>query len=165
MPGWLASGQTRLADADPIMTAQPTENTRPGISLRKRSQFLLVQKTGQKAVGTGFIVQMAPLQGAKDDPNSWHYGLTASKKIGNAVVRNRAKRRLRALVRLAMPALARPQMAYVFIARQGLAAQGWTAMQEELAGLIKKLHRQKDSQSASRAAKNPAAPKNKGEFK
>ena len=44
-------------------------------------------------------------------------GFTASKKIGNAVLRNRAKRRLRALAREVLPRLARPGWDYVLVAR------------------------------------------------
>lgn len=44
-------------------------------------------------------------------------GFTVSKKVGNAVVRNRARRRLREVARLAMPGLAVPSADHVFIAR------------------------------------------------
>jgi hypothetical protein len=45
-----------------------------------------------------------------------------------------------------MPELARPQLAYIFIARQALAGQSWQQMQQELVRLTGKLHRQLDKQ-------------------
>jgi ribonuclease P protein component len=124
-------------------SAQHSDATRQpgGVGLRKRAQFLAVQKQGAKAIGAGFVLQAARLPEHAAAPD-WHYGLTASKKVGNAVARNRAKRRLRALVRGLMPDLARPQMAYIFIARQALAGQSWQQMQQELVRLTGKLHRQ-----------------------
>ena len=126
-------------------SAQHSDATRQpgGVGLRMRAQFLAVQKQGAKAIGAGFVLQAARLPEHTAAPD-WHYGLTASKKVGNAVARNRAKRRLRALVRGFMPDLARPQMAYIFIARQALAGQSWQQMQQELVRLTGKLHRQLD---------------------
>ncbi len=126
-------------------SAQKTNQTRQpdGVGLRKRAQFLAVQKQGVKAIGAGFVLQAARLPENAAAPD-WHYGLTASKKVGNAVARNRAKRRLRALVRGFMPELARPQLAYIFIARQALAGHSWQQLQEELVRLTGKLHRQLD---------------------
>jgi ribonuclease P protein component len=52
-------------------------------------------------------------------------GITASKKIGNAVCRNYAKRRLRAALRDIMPQFALPGTTYVFIARKELISCPW----------------------------------------
>lgn len=131
------------------MTAISGKNTNKGphlsgVGLRKRAQYLAVQKQGVKAIGAGFVLQAARLPEKSAAAAGWQYGLTASKKVGNAVARNRAKRRLRALVRDAMPKLARPRIAYIFIARQALAEQSWPQMQQELERLTGKLHRQLD---------------------
>jgi len=136
-----------MHSANQIISAQK----RPfgGVGLRKRAQFLAVQKHGLKAIGAGFVLQAGQLPENIAAPG-WRYGLTASKKVGNAVVRNRAKRRLRALVRDFMPELARPELTYIFIARQALAGQSWQQMQQELIRLTGKLHRQLDQTGQQR---------------
>ena len=63
--------------------------------LRKRADFLAAAPSGKKWVAPGLIVQMGASR--REDSRTIRYGLTASGKIGSAVVRNRARRRLRAL--------------------------------------------------------------------
>lgn len=59
-------------------------------------------------------------------------GFTATKKIGIAVIRNRAKRRLREAARLTLPRLGRPGVDYVFIARHNTAAIGWSRLLDDV---------------------------------
>jgi ribonuclease P protein component len=59
-------------------------------------------------------------------------GFTATKKIGGAVVRNRAKRRLREAARRLLPALGRPGVDYVFIARQDTATRAWGSLLDDV---------------------------------
>lgn len=69
----------------------------------------------------GFILQArrrAPSEQIPDD--IIRVGYTCSKKVGNAVARNRAKRRLRAIARDTLPALGRPGWDYVLIGRAGI---------------------------------------------
>ena len=68
--------------------------------LRKRAEFLAVASSGKKWVAPGFILQIGP---ARTSDEAIHYGLTASRKVGNAVTRNRSRRRLRALATEIMP--------------------------------------------------------------
>lgn len=85
--------------------------------LTKRSEFLFVRAGRYQAIG-GVVVQM------RKNPNSAdaiRAGFTATKKIGNAVIRNRAKRRLRETARALLPVHGKPGHDYVFIARQGTA--------------------------------------------
>lgn len=76
-----------------------TLNTHPPriLRLRKRADFLRVRNCGKTIATRGCIIQYAP---SLDDVtcNAVSLGFTATKKIGNAVVRNRAKRRLRAII-------------------------------------------------------------------
>ena len=65
-------------------------------TLKKRKDFILSNKFAKKMFSKNFIVQKYT---NLDDKNaSLKFGFTATKKIGNAVSRNRAKRRLRSLV-------------------------------------------------------------------
>lgn len=107
--------------------------------LRKRSEFLIVSKTGEKWITPAFLLQA--YQRASEGP--FRYGITASRKVGGAVERNRAKRRLRALIREILPPLAQPGMDYVFIARQDVLKREFALMREELGHAVKMLHRKK----------------------
>ncbi len=82
--------------------------------LKKRSEFLHVRGGRYKAVG-GVVVQTRASEALRNDIRS---GFTATKKIGNAVVRNRAKRLLREAAREKLPRLGQKGHDYVFIARQ-----------------------------------------------
>ncbi len=74
--------------------------------LKKREDFVRVAKSGIKSVQKGLILQAAPIPSIKSpsstSQNSFRIGFTATKKIGNAVIRNRSKRRLREVVSIIM---------------------------------------------------------------
>jgi ribonuclease P protein component len=63
-------------------------------------------------------------------------GFTATKKIGGAVVRNRAKRRLREAARLLLPELGRSGCDYVMIARGGTATRPWARLIDDVRGAL-----------------------------
>lgn len=88
------------------------------VRLRRRSEFLAVAATGRRWVAPAFVLQVGP-RGPADDAVCGEIGLgfTATKRIGNAVARNRAKRRLREAARLSLPDVAEPGHDYVLVAR------------------------------------------------
>ena len=106
------------------------------VSVPSRAGFLAARDSGIKAVAAGFVLQAA-LTGRDD----WRLGLTASKKTGNAVRRNRARRRLRALARTELARRARPGTDYVMIARHGTAERSWDDLVADLHKTIGYLHR------------------------
>lgn len=65
-------------------------------TLKASSDYQRLTKTGKRYFATAFIMQVA----ANGDPALFRFGLTASRKVGNAVMRNRAKRRLREIARM-----------------------------------------------------------------
>ena len=86
------------------------------ILIKKRPDFLHVTRNGHKVVKSGFVLQAAVSRRFFLTP-VYRIGYTASKKIGNAVCRNRAKRRLRAVCRDLLPFEAVAGYDYVIIAR------------------------------------------------
>lgn len=107
--------------------------------LTKRSEFLAVSKTGEKWVTPAFIIQV--YHRALEGPS--RYGITASRKVGGAVERNRAKRRLRSLIRGILPLLECSGTDYVFIARQEVLKRNFALMGQELNQAIIKLGKRK----------------------
>ena len=95
-------------------------------TLRKRSEFLFV-RDGAYAARGAVVIQARP----NPDHDQIRYGVTATKRIGNAVVRNRAKRRLRALARDLLPRLARPGHDYVLIARDRTVERPFDKLRED----------------------------------
>jgi len=91
--------------------------------LKKRREFLNAAK-GRKAVRAGVVVQSTP----RDGSSHCGAGFTATKKIGNAVIRNRCKRRLREAARLLLPLHGQPGFDYVFIARAVTPDREWSRL-------------------------------------
>ncbi len=91
----------------------------------------------------GFVLQarLRPPQDATKDIIA-RFGFTATRKLGGAVVRNRAKRRLRALVRHLASRDAKPGYDYVLIAREGTLKRPFAALLDDFRVALQKLHRQ-----------------------
>lgn len=103
--------------------SRPTDTGR----LTKRAQFLAA-RSGQKRRGRYFLVEALD----RGDAEPPRFGLTVSRKVGNAVERNRVKRRLRAAVQLGAGAEMAPGHDYVIIGRRELLAAPFAALQAEL---------------------------------
>jgi ribonuclease P protein component len=80
-------------------------------------------------------------------------GFTATKKIGNAVVRNRCRRRLREAARALVPRLGAPGTDYVFVAREATAARGWSALLDDIESALIRL---RAALNAAQPARTPA---------
>jgi ribonuclease P protein component len=95
--------------------------------LRTRAQFLRVRR-GAKAVRPSLIVESQ----RRTPTGPVGLGLTATRKIGGAVVRNRARRRLREAARVLLPRLGLPGVDYVLVAREGTLRAPWAALLDDL---------------------------------
>lgn len=106
--------------------------------LTKRSEFVTLTKLGSRWVTPSFIVQMFQ----RNPDGTFRYGITASRKIGGAVQRNRAKRRLRALVREILPKVGKPGTDYVLIARQEALKRDFALMVKDIQWAVENLHKE-----------------------
>ena len=107
-------------------------------TLKNRPDFLRAAQARRQGT-PGFLLQ-ARARG--DDRALVRIGFTASKKIGNAVARNLAKRRLREVARAVLPGLARPGWDYVLVARPGVTTiRVYALLVSDLATALRALHR------------------------
>ena len=105
-------------------------------TLKQRRDFLRVAAARRSSATRGLVLQTCPA-GSKSDEHS--VGFTASRKVGNAVTRNRARRRLRATVEKVMPLHAAPEFDYVVIARAGTTGRSFDALTRDLEIALKRL--------------------------
>ncbi|WP_221792811.1 ribonuclease P protein component [Aquisediminimonas sediminicola] len=103
----------------------------------KRADFLRAN-SGLRAPMPGFVLLA---RDRNDQDQSIRLGLTVTKKIGNAVVRNRMRRRFRALAQSLMPELGRPGHDYVLIGRAGGIERDFDNLEQELRKALRKLSR------------------------
>ena len=114
--------------------------------LKHRAEFLKVAGAGRKFVAPGLILQVLRREpagiAAVDDARSGdgtRVGYTASRKVGIAVARNRARRRLRAAVAQIMPGYAVPGHDYVLVARAATLKRPYPALLEDLKTALRRL--------------------------
>jgi ribonuclease P protein component len=108
-------------------------------TLKKRADFLRAAR-GSRVVTPSFVLQARTRQPAEAD--GMRVGFTCSKKVGNAVARNRAKRRLRAVARGVLPVSGREDTDYVLIGRAvATASRPFEQMVKDLETALAKLHK------------------------
>ena len=107
------------------------------VTLRKRADFLAAN-AGKRAAGPGLVLLVRDR--ADGDPTK-RVGFTVTKKIGGAVVRNRMKRRLRALAREILPGAGFPGSDHVLIGRSGGIEREFGLLRTELTNALGKLRR------------------------
>lgn len=139
-----------------------TDAGRTIATLKRRRDFLRAAGSGVKFATGGLVLQAcrdpqaAPSGGS---PQPIRVGFTASKKVGGAVQRNRARRRLRALAREVIAAEAAPGHDYVLIARPETVVRDFAALRNDLRTALKRLRllrRPPASPAAPPAATPPA---------
>jgi len=110
---------------------------RPLGKLRKRADFLRLSTLGNKYVTKGFVLQSSirnarPKEGIR-------IGFVVSKRIGNAVIRNKTKRRFRSIADSILGRMGQPNTDYVLIARQGSTRLKFKILENDLVDAIGKL--------------------------
>jgi len=108
--------------------------------LKTRTEFLHV-KGGSRFVAPSLILQARRrVANEDDDHHVARFGFTATKSLGSAVTRNRARRRLKEAVRLVGPAAAVEEYDYVLIARSGTVQRRFTELIRDLERALAKVH-------------------------
>ena len=103
--------------------------------LKSRPQFLAAAKGVSEARGAVVVQRLD----RADGDEAIRTGFTATRKVGGAVVRNRAKRRLREAARMLTPLLGRPGSDYVFIARMGTEDRPWDRLLDDVKSALTRL--------------------------
>ncbi len=114
----------------------PAQTERPA-TLTARADFLRAASAA-RAPTPGFLLQAR----ARGDGGGIRVGFTCSKKVGNAVARNRARRRLREVARLVLPGHGRAGWDYVLVGRREVTAEReFQAMLDDLIRALERVHR------------------------
>ena len=104
----------------------------PPARLKTRGEYLRVAASRVRFVAPGFILQAASRSPEPGTPTPFRVGFTASRKVGSAVVRNRARRRLKALAAEVMSGRAPAGWDFVLIARAETPKVPWRSMVADL---------------------------------
>ena len=104
--------------------------------IKSRKDFIRIQRNGKKVVSSCLIIQHLK---SIDDENATRCGSSASKKVGGAVLRNKAKRRMRSLVNELKNIFKPHGHDYVLIARKQVLNQDYNKIKDELINSIRTL--------------------------
>lgn len=119
--------------------------TPPAVSVRlevlaRRADFLRAAQARRRGTA-GFLLQARPRREGEADPGLIRVGFTCSKKVGNSVMRNRAKRRLREIARAVLPRDGRPGWDYVLVGRpDATVSRDFARMLADLAHALAQVH-------------------------
>jgi len=111
--------------------------------LKRRADFLRVAARRRRAVRDGLILQAAPCPPEDTGGEAVRVGFTASRRVGNAVHRNRAKRRLRAAAAEVLARDGRKGTDYVLIARAATVARPYRDLLGDLATALRQIERRR----------------------
>lgn len=106
--------------------------------LKKRADFLRVASVRRKWAAPGLVLQAAPAPEHTERDIS-RVGFTVTKKVGNAVTRNRVKRRLRAAAHEIIPLHGTAGWDYVLIGRQQTVGRDFKDLEEDLKTAISRV--------------------------
>ena len=106
--------------------------------LKRRPDFLRVAASRRKCVMPGLILQAAEMPPGTLS-HDIRLGFTASRKVGNAVERNRARRRLKAAAAKVMPGQALTVHDYVLVARVATLSRAWQGLIDDLEAALKRI--------------------------
>lgn len=167
VPGWPLAMAVRLSlpavdvGASVCPSAPGTSRMRPQglprwLRLQRRVDFLRVQRGGTKHHLRNFLVFVSPIAGRSQqaDPSPSVLGITVTKKVGNAVARNRIKRLVREVFRRERATLP-SGFRLVWVAKRSCSALTFTEVVSDLQALARRLRRRP---SVVRSQTSPCKP-------
>lgn len=118
-------------------------------TLKTRQEFLRI-RGGRRCQNVAFVLETKPRQDRDSSSvtsvspsprqNPPRFGFTVTKKIGNAVVRNRIRRRLKHAISQLAPEFAKPNHDYVVVARRHAATQPYSDLKKDLERCLQRVH-------------------------
>ncbi len=108
--------------------------------IKRRQDFVAAAKSLSQSLPS-VVVQLRD----RNDAAPSRIGFTCTKKLGNAVTRNRIKRRLKEAARLSLPVYAKPGMDYVVIGRSAAQNRPFQLLQTDLISALQRLHAKAES--------------------
>jgi ribonuclease P protein component len=125
----------------PSLPITPKSTANGLVRLKIRADFLRVAATRRRAVRPGLVLQAAARPPGNSGVEAVRVGFTASKKVGNAVLRNRAKRRLRAAAATVLARDGHQGTDYVLIARAGTGERPYEELVHDLEAALRQIGR------------------------
>ncbi|WP_420797097.1 ribonuclease P protein component [Altericroceibacterium spongiae] len=117
--------------------------------LKRRADFLAANR-GLRVARPGFVLLAFP-----NKESGIRYGITVTKKIGNAVIRNRMKRRFRELLHDSLPEEGLQNHDHILIGRAGGVERDFTKLREELSAALDRARAGKGDSPLRRRGRNP----------
>jgi ribonuclease P protein component len=109
------------------------------VTLKKRAEFLRL-RGGARCATPSFVLETRPRTTHDVEPATARFGFTVTKATGNAVLRNRIRRRLKAAVSAVAPSVSDPRNDYVLIARSAAAKSPFSDLKKDLERAFQRVH-------------------------
>jgi len=122
-------------------------------TIKKRSDFVEISKSGNSIAAKGVVVVAMKRKEASsllsDNKDIIRVGYTVTKKVGNAVIRNKIKRRFRAIANSLMQELAMNGYDYIFIARYHSANRTFSSLEKDITYALHSLRKNYDKEKTN----------------
>ena len=119
--------------------------------MKTRPEYLRTAR-GRRYAVPGLVLQAKKRPSDSEETSEVRVGFTATKKTGNAVVRNRIKRRLRAATDQILPTAARPGFDYVLVGRAATFNRPWQSLLDDLGLALQMVHQPRGKRPGARRA-------------